>query len=118
MHAMKTSVYCFALLEAERIEKSMTNKYKQSRPFPNGSTYWLFNDNFCCRCDKYSIDIDTGEPLPDNCEIADAIERAQCDDSAWPGNDIVEVGNMSHICLRFESGDTETMQSYKRLFAE
>ena len=96
----------------------MNNKYKPSSPFPNGTTYWFFNENFCCRCDKYSIDVDTGEPLSDNCEIADAIERAQFDDSAWPGSDIVEDNNMGYMCLRFESGNAEIMQNYKRFFAE
>ena len=93
----------------------MTNKYKPSRPFPNGSTYWLFNDSFCCRCDKYILD-DMGEPLPESCKIADAVERAQFDDSAWPGNDIVETGKMFHLCLRFKSGDAELMDSYMKLF--
>ena len=89
--------------------------YIQSKPFPNGSTFEYFNGAFCCRCRKYRLD-DEGMPLPDNCEIENAIARAQFDVRHWPKDEIVRVGDMYHICLHFESDDTEMMKHYRELF--
>ena len=91
--------------------------YKPSTPFPNGSTFAFFNDNFCCRCKKYKLD---GErmPLPENCEVENAIAAAQFDLEQWPKNDIVQVGDVDHVCLRFESDNQETMKHYKALFEQ
>ena len=55
-------------------------------------------------------------PLPDNCEIENAIAAAQFVTTQWPENDIVQIGDMYHICLRFESDDKELMEQYKAIF--
>lgn len=90
-------------------------KYKPSRPFSNNREYCFFDGNFCCRCVKYKIG-DEGIETPDNCPVENAISRAQFDESEWPGNDIVEVGDYSHICLRFLSDDEDLMRRYRALF--
>ena len=93
----------------------MINQHTPSRPFPNGMTFMFFNESFCCRCDKYKLD-DDGMPLPDNCKVEEVISQAQFDESKWPADDIVEVGDMDHICLRFKSDGAYTMRRYRELF--
>ena len=95
----------------------MTKQYKPSKPFPNGTTYGVFNDAFCCRCKKYKVD-EAGMPLDDNCEVENAIAEAQFFEEKYPKDDIVEVGRFYHVCLHFESDNSEVMAQYKALFEE
>ena len=89
--------------------------YKPSKPFSNGSEFYFFNDNFCCRCNRYKLNAD-GMPLPDNCEIDEALNQAMFDDTKWPENDIVETVNGVRVCLKFESDDAKLMEQYRALF--
>ena len=95
----------------------MGKQYKPSKPFPNGTAYGIFNDAFCCRCKKYKLN-DDGLPTADNCAVENAIAEAQFDCDKFPTDDIVEVGDYMHVCLRFESDDSEVTEMYKGLFDE
>jgi hypothetical protein len=92
-----------------------TSKYTPSKPFPNGSSYMFFNDAFCCRCNKYKLNAD-GMPLPDNCETENIIAEFRL--NAWPQDTIVNVGDISHVCLLFENDDDNLMRQYRALFEE
>ena len=89
------------LTPEECTELAMEKKYNPSKPFSNGSEYMLFNESFCCECAKYKVD-DDGMPLTGNCKIEEAFSVYQLTESGWPERDIVQDGDMKHICLRFE----------------
>lgn len=36
--------------------------------------------------------------------------------SEWPGDRIVEIGDVSHVCLDFVSDDEEVMAAYRETF--
>ena len=93
----------------------MSQKYSPSKPFPNGMTYDFFLDNFCGLCKKYKAD-SHGMPLPGNCSTEEALAQMVFGLGKWPDDDIVQVGDMHHICLHFESEDAELMTQYRAIF--
>lgn len=95
----------------------MKKPTRPSRPFSNGSECGFFYETFCDLCDRYKLD-ESGDALPDNCEIENAIARATIDDTQWPQNDIVAVGDCSHFCTKFTCSDDEIMKEYRELFEE
>jgi len=92
--------------------------YTPSKPFSNHSAYEHFTANSCDRCKKFRLDVEHGVPKPDSCRIELKLDAAQMNDSYWPGEDIVKVGEHSHICLHFESNAPAITASYKKLFNE
>ena len=93
-------------------------KIKPSKPFANGAEYRFFIENFCERCLKHKLN-EYGEPLPDNCKIETAINSAYFDEKKYVVNkDIVQVGDMGHICKHFRSETAELMKHYQELFLD
>jgi hypothetical protein len=89
---------------------------KPSKPFPNGMTYMWWNEQFCCRCNKYKLK--DGMPLPDNCETENAMAISVIDETKWPSDKIISTAAHDWICLEFQSDDKHLMESYKTLFEE
>lgn len=90
--------------------------------FSNGTEYEVFNEAFCCRCNKYKLDAD-GWPLsPSNggCAIWDNIESAALG-YPFPSEDVVSIkhdGKIKywHVCRGFDTDDEEIKRSYLDLF--
>ena len=100
----------------------MENKeLKPSKPFPNGTTYEIFLDNFCYRCKKHKEDeqgfcayVEEG-----GCPIENAMEEARFG-NPFPSDDIVQVENevailVWHACSKFETDDTDLMKEYNKM---
>lgn len=94
---------------------------KPGEPFPNGTSYEIFLDNFCYRCKKHKEDErgfcayveEGGGP------IENAIEEARFG-NPFPSDDIVQVENEVailawHACSKFETDDTDLMKEYNKM---
>lgn len=93
---------------------------KPSTQFSNGSEYEFFHGSFCERCTKHKTS-PSGDILPDNCKIEQIISvDARFDLSRYKEieNDIVQIGDMFHICLHFHSDDETIMSQYSELIKE
>ena len=99
----------------------MPNELKPSHPFPNGTTYEIFLDNFCYRCKKHKENEDGFCALVSEggCPIENAMEDARFGEP-FPSEDIVQVETEDailvwHACTKFETENEALMMLYEKM---
>lgn len=98
-------------------------KIEPATRFSNGTSYEVFLNSFCYRCDKGKLNNEGFAEHPENggCPIWDAMESARwgCE---FPSDNIVRIIDDNdeviywEICKGFKSKDEKLMESYKKLF--